>query len=175
MNNFSWDQQFKELFDRCLARYRAGDENYGGYYSEEDEVFLSAIGYKPREFFDFVEDYADEGLPSLEAAILIAGVRRDYLDVVQRGVRSDHEIRSDDLPARDAELGGYEWLPRIIMKARGKLRGELDPDIMYSCGGDRAFLKRHDFHPAEFLRVVWASGDDDAKVLEWVQRRAKVS
>ena len=173
MSNFGWDQQFVELFERCLKRYRSGDEDYEGYYTDEDQAFLRSIGYKPREFFDFVEDYGDGGLPTPEAAVLIAAVRRDYFDVVQGGEASIEEIKPADLPAKDSEMGGYRWLPRIITKARGKLRGELDPDIMYSCGGDRAFLTGHDLHPADFLRAVWAAGDDDEKVLEWVRSHAR--
>jgi hypothetical protein len=173
MSNFKWDQTFKELFERCLERYRSGDEEYEGYYTEEDRAFLKLIGYKPREFFDFIEDFGDGGLPTPEAAVLIAAVRRDYLDVVQGGQLSAHVMTRDELPAKDSEMGGYRWLPRIIAKARGKLRGELDPDSMYSCGGDRAFLSEHDLHAADFLRVVWAAGDDDEKILAWVQNHAK--
>lgn len=173
MSDFSWDQEFKDLFERCLERYRSGDEAFEGYYSDEDKAFLKSIGYKPREFFDFVEDYADDGVPTPEAAVLIAAVRRDYLDVVQAGVLSEHEIQPHELPAKDSEMGGHRWLPRIIVKARGKLKGELNPEIMYSCGGDRGFLLEHDFHPADFLRAVWSAGNSDEKVLEWVDRRSK--
>ncbi|MEM7145692.1 MAG: DUF5069 domain-containing protein [Verrucomicrobiota bacterium] len=173
MSDFHWDQRFKDLFERSLERYRGGDEEVENYFTDDDLAFLKSIGYKPREFFDFVEDYADHGVPTPEAAVLVAAARRDYLDVEQGGEHSGHEVKPEELPERDAELGGHEWLPRIIVKARAKLRGELDPDIMYSCGGDRAFLGEHDFHPADFLRAVWAAGDDDEKVLEWVDRRTK--
>ena len=88
---------------------------------------------------------------------------------VQRGEPSTHVVTPADLPAKTAELGGFAWLPRIIAKARAKLRGEMDPDIMYGCGGDRAFLSKIDIHPADFLRVVWAAGDDDQKVLQYVK------
>ena len=75
-----------------------------------------------------------------------------------------------DLPLREAELEGIAWLPRILVKARAKLRGELHPDIMYCCGGDFAFLRGQDVAPADFLRVIWASGGDDAKVLAYLRR-----
>jgi len=167
--NFTWDQTFRALFDRCVAEYKGGNEDFNSYYSSEDLAFLKSIGYKPREFFDFVEDSVDEGEPSAEAAVLIAAVRRDFLRTVQKGEISTHEISPDDLPAKDSELEGVRWLPRIIVKARAKLRGELDPNMMFSCGGDRAFLKKHDIHPADFLRVVWAAGDNDQKILEYVR------
>ncbi|MCP5541133.1 MAG: DUF5069 domain-containing protein [Akkermansiaceae bacterium] len=169
MNHYAWDTRFTELFNRCLDRYRAGDEDFTGYYDADDRAFLESIGYKPREFFDFVEDHADHGDPSLGAALLVASVRRDYLAVVMGGRRSDREVRPDELPPKDAEMDGIRWLPRILVKARAKLRGELDPEIMYGCGGDRAFLREHDIAPADFLRAVWAAGDDDAKALAYVR------
>ena len=171
MSQYHWDQQFSRLFERCLARYRSGDTDFQGYYSDEDLAFLTSIGYKPREFFDFVEDFGDGGEPSLTTAIMIASARRDYLHVIMDGRLSDHEVRPAELPPKDSELEGFRWLPRILVKARAKLRGELDPEIMYCCGGDRAFLREHDVAPADFLRVVWAAGDDDTKVVEYLRRR----
>lgn len=169
MSNFSWESTYRELFDRCLELYRSGDEDYTGYYSDEDLEFLGSIGYQPREFFDFVEDFADEGTPTPEAAVLITSARRDYFRFIQDGETSEAQIFPDELPAKDSELEGFVWLPRIITKARAKLRGELHPDIMFCCGGDRKFLRQHDIHPADFLRAVWAAGDDDAKIAVYVR------
>ena len=169
MSNYQWDTTFAALFDRCLTRYRSGDEDFANYYSGEDIAFLTSIGYKPREFFDFVEDFGDGGEPTLTTAIMIASVRRDYLRHVMGGKLSGHEITPDELPGKQDELDGVVWLPRIIMKARGKLRGELDPNIMFSCGGDRHFLRTHDIAASDFLRAVWSAGDDDAKILKFVK------
>ena len=132
MSNFTWEQEFRTLFDRCVGEYKGGNTDFNSYYNDDDRAFLESIGYKPREFFDFVEDYADEGLPTPETAVLVAAVRRDFLHSVQDGNLSDAEISNGDLPARDAELGGLLWLPRILAKARAKLRGELDPEMMFS-------------------------------------------
>lgn len=172
MSNFTWDTLFRELFDRCVERYRSGDTDFNSYYSEDDQAFLGSIGYRPREFFDFVEDFCDEATPSPEAAVLIASVRRDFLKVVQGGETSDSLLSPEVIPEKDAELDGLAWLPRIIAKARAKLRGELDPDTMFSCGGDRAFLRSHDIHPADFLRAVWAAGDNDAKIAVYVRENS---
>ena len=157
------------LFNRCVERYRGGDSDFMGYYSEDDLSFLKSIGYKPRELFDFVEDWVDEEVPSPTTALLIAAVRRDYFQVVQEGKHSDLEISRDDIPPFGEELGGIAYLPRIITKARAKLRGELDPDLMFSCGGDRKFLRENSIHPTDFLRNVWAAGEDDQKILEFVR------
>ncbi|MBJ05743.1 MAG: hypothetical protein CMO40_01305 [Verrucomicrobiaceae bacterium] len=164
-----WNERFVELFDRCVERYRRGDSNFVEYYSEEDLSFLHGIGCKPRELFDFVEDYVDEQNPSPTSALLIAAVRRDYLLVVQSGKHSTLEITRKDIPSFAETLGEIPYLPRILAKARAKLRGELDPDLMFCCGGDRKFLREHNLHPADFLRHVWAADDDEEKVADFVR------
>jgi hypothetical protein len=41
---------------------------------------------------------------------------------------------------------------------------------MFGCGGDRNFMtKNGDLHPHDFLRQLWAAGDDDGKMLAWIQ------
>lgn len=171
----TWNEQFYELFDRCVAHYEGGDSDYTGYYTREDLKFLESIGYQQREFFDFVEDYVDQGVPVVSTALLIAAVRRDYFLTVQHGKADRSEIvRVSDLPTFGDELDGIVYLPRIIAKARGKLKGQLDPDIMFSCGGDRRFLGQHgNIHPADFLRHVWAAHDDDMAIARYVRECEK--
>ena len=172
-SEYRWDTQFAQLFKACCEKYHNGDENFEGYYSSADLAFLQSIGYKTREFFDFVEDHVDGGGdPSLETALLIASVRKDHFQVIMEGQSSDHVVVPADLPAKDSELEGIQWLPRIIVKASAKLRGELDPDIMYGCGGDRAFLSGHGIHPSEFLRAVWAAKGSEEKILSFVRTRS---
>ena len=89
--------------------------------------------------------------------------------MVQKGVESTKVVKPADLPPKDEALDGIVWLPRIIAKAEAKLRGEMDPDIMYGCGGDRAFLSKHNIHPADFLREVWAAKGDAQQVLAYVK------
>jgi len=169
MKHTGWETKFTNLFEHCLAEYKKGNENFTTYYSEDDLAFLASIGYKPREFFDFVEDYGDRGQPTPDTALRIASVRRDYFLTEQQGATSTREIRPADLPPKDAELEGYRWLPRILVKARGKLRGELDPDIMFSCGGDLGFLDRNNLDAAGFLSAVREAGEDDSKVVSYIR------
>jgi hypothetical protein len=167
----TWDDLFLDLFNRSVKRYRSGDKDFTGYYGSADSALLKKIGYKPREFFDFVEDYCEEDAPSPSTALLVAAVRRDYFQVVMQGKPGEKELTRDDIPTFGDELEGIVYLPRILAKARAKLRGELDPDLMYGCGGDRAFLARHgDLHPADFLRRVWAAEGDDSKIVAWISK-----
>lgn len=170
----TWNDRFLELFDRCTAAYQSGDKDFNGYYSADDLAFLKSIGYQPREFFDFVEDFCEENEPSASTALLIAAARRDYFLTVQNGVASDERVTSDDIPGFGDELEGMTYFPRILAKAQAKLRGELDPDVMFSCGGDRNFLRKNgDIPPADFLRHVWAEGDDSKKLAAWVKSHLK--
>lgn len=167
----SWNDTFLALFDRCAAIYHGGNRDFETYYTSEDLEFLGSIGYKPREFFDFVEDLCEDGKPSPSSALLVAAVRRDYFLTVQKGEPASRLLTRDDVPTFGDELAGMTYLPRILAKARAKLRGELDPDLMFGCGGDRHFLKKHgDIHPADFLRQVWAVGNDDLKLAAWVEK-----
>ncbi|MDA7931542.1 DUF5069 domain-containing protein, partial [Akkermansiaceae bacterium] len=159
----TWDHQFTELFRRCLDLYQGGNTDFMSYYRKEDLSFLSSIGHQPRELFDFVEDLADEGVPSESTALLIAAVRRDYFLIMQDGQVSEIEVTRDDLPSFDEELGGIAYLPRIMAKAHAKLRGELHPDLMFSCGGDRKFLSENKIHAADFLRHLWSADGDEEK------------
>lgn len=157
----------KKLHRKALAEYRAGRRDRDAWFSDAERQFLASIGASAQELYDFAEDAA--GI-DWETALLIAAVRRDYFLVVQHGKPSRKRVSAGDLPARDAELGGIPWLPRIIAKAEARLRGEMDDALMYCCGGDRAFFREHDVHPADFLRIVWSAKGDADTVLKFVRR-----
>ena len=170
MSNYNWSQEFLDLHQRCVALYEGGNSDYETYYTPADRAFLKSIGYQPREFFDFVEDHS----PAMTAgtALLIAGVRRAYFLTVQNGVPSTHVVAPSSLPPKPEEVAGIPWLPRLIVKAKAKLRGELDPDSMFGCGGDRRFFQQYDIAPADFLLVVWHANGDDQVPLKYVQAHA---
>jgi hypothetical protein len=169
VDNYNWAANFRELFEDGLEAYRRGVRDANVMFDAGQRQRLEEIGATPQEIFDFVEDNVLAGEPGFETALLITAVRREYFLSVQKGKRSARVIDMDQLPAKDAELGGIEWLPRIIEKARAKLRGEMPPDLMYSCGGDRAFLREHGMHAADFLREVWAAGDDVNRIVKFVK------
>jgi hypothetical protein len=124
------------------------------------------------DVFDFAEDWVCERAPDLATFLLIHDARRDYFLREQEGRASSHRMDSATLPAKSEEIEGIRWLPRIIPKARAKLRGELPADTMYCCGGDRNFFQTNDLHPSEFLAVVRDAGDDDQAIIEWVLKRS---
>lgn len=168
----TWNDTFLTLFDRCLAEFRSGNIDFETYYSPEDLAFLNSIGCQPREFFDFVEDFGGDSVPTPSTTLLVAAVRRDYFLTIQEQSTSDTRLTASDIPTFGDELDGMAYLPRILAKGRAKLRGELDPDLMFGCGGDRRFLATHgNLHPADFLRQLWAAGEDDQKMVAWIRQQ----
>ena len=166
----NWQKQFTNLFQTGVEKYRAGHQKAAGLVDRKGRAFLESIGHTEQEFFDFVEDFAKGGEPTLANALDIAAVRRDYFLNEQAGRPSSRAISMDDLPSKDAEVEGIGWLPRLIPKAEAKLRGEMPPDLMYGCGGDRKFFRTNGIDPAEFLRRVWKANGDQAAVVGWVKK-----
>ena len=167
----TWETEFTRLFQSAVNKYRAGHQKAEGLVDEKGRTFLASIGHTVQEFFDFVEDFSKGGEPNLETALKIAAVRRDYFLKEQNGVASKHHINMSDLPSKDATVEGIGWLPRLIPKAEAKLRGEMPPDLMYGCGGDRKFFRTNHVDPAEFLRKVWAAKGDQGEIVAWVKTK----
>ena len=171
-NSQDWLSQFRDLYERAVDRFEQGQRSPETVVGSEALAFLDSIGTSAQELYDFVEDWVEDGEPDFETVAAMTDVRREYFLTVQEGKRSDAVIPSATLPSGYAEMGGYQWLPRIIAKARAKLRGELAPDIMFGCGADRPFLRSVNMEPAEFLKTVWDAGTDDHAILDVVQKKA---
>lgn len=165
-----WNDVLTDIFREAVARYHEGHRNVDTFFTEKEYMFLASIGHKPVDLYDYIEDYANEGVPTPTTILLIASVRRDYFLTIQHGEHAtDPMIMASDLPTAGDKLQGIAYLPRIIMKAQAKLKGTLPPDVMFNCSLDRQFLKEHgDIHPADFLRIVWAAKGDDTKVAQFV-------
>lgn len=170
MSTYDWSEEFCRIFDHATAACRAGQREPSKMFSPDEVRQLAMWGCSAQEMFDFADDSVRYGEPSRETALLITAVRRAYFLEEMGGRSSGRTIAMDSLPAKDAELGGFRWLPRLIAKARAKLRGEMPAELMYGCGGDRAFLREAGWHPADFLRLVWTTGGDARQILERLKR-----
>jgi hypothetical protein len=173
MKNYEFSKQFHAIYDRAVALYAQGKRGADTYFTPEEKNFLSSNGLTPQHLYDYAEDHNGyDGEPGLEQALGIELVRRDYFKNAQRSQPSARVLDASKLPAKAEAVRGIEWLPRLIPKARAKLRGELSPSLMYCCGGDRRFFKEHDILPAEFLALVWRHENDDAAIVDWVVKRS---
>ncbi|MGI9088642.1 MAG: DUF5069 domain-containing protein [Chthoniobacterales bacterium] len=164
--NYGWHQRFRELYDKALVKFGNDHRRVETFFTPREVGVLRDFGAKPMELFDYAEDSSDL---DAETALLITAVRRDYFLAEQGGEWSTKTIQVEDLPAKDDKLAGIVWLPRIIQKARARLRGELPDSLMYCCGGDRKFFRTHDLHPADFLRYVWAAKGNEQKIIDYVK------
>ena len=142
-------------------------------FSTEDMAFLVRNGCSAQELFDFVDDFLGYGEPDYETVLAVQAIRRDHFLNVLGGRSTGHVARMADLPAKTAEVDGIAWLPRLIVKARLKLRGEMPADLMYGCGGDRPFLRSVNMTLPQFLEVVRDAGADDRRIIGTVKDCAR--
>ena len=168
-----WGTRLEKIFGQAVEKYLAGRRGKEALFTPEHATFLGSLGSSPQEIYDFVEDWCELGEPSFGMVLRMTEVRAEYFFLEQYLERSSEFRSPDPLPSGDATLGGFVWLPRMIAKARAKLRGELSPDMMFGCQNDRAFLKHVGISPAQFLRVVWNAENNDDEILEYVKISAE--
>mgnify|MGYP001067676967 CR=1 FL=1 len=168
MDHYTYQKTLKTIWEGAVAKYKEGNREPDSYFDEATLADLASIGLKTMDVYDYAEDFVTRDEPDFETFLMVCEARRDYFLTVQQGEASDQVLDSSALPPKDTEIKGIVWLPRIIPKAIGKLRGELPPETMYGCGGDRKFFKNNNIHPAEFLRAAWAYENDESKLIDWV-------
>ena len=173
MKHFTFIRDFHALYAEAVARYSAGQRSAAQMFSPAEIAFLSANGITAQHLYDYAEDDRNYGGPGLDHAVAIELVRRDYFLNVQSGRASAAVLDVSKMPSKSDTVRGIEWLPRLLPKARAKLRGELPASLMFGCGGDRAFFEEHDILPSEFLALRWRHENDDAALVDWVVRRRK--
>lgn len=171
MTHYDFPSQFRALYDHAVVLYAKGQRGAETFFNAAQIAFLAANGLTAQNLYDYAEDHTSYGEPGYDHALAIELVRRDYFLNAQGGQASSTFLDAEQMPAKTDAVRGIEWLPRIIPKARAKLRGELPASLMYCCGGDRRFLKAHDILPAEFLTLVWRYEKNDDAIIDWVVRR----
>ncbi len=173
MSHYTFPRTFRILYDKAVALYAQGRRGAGTYFTPDETAFLAANGITAQHLYDYAEDHNNyDGEPGYDLALGIELVRRDYHLNRQGGKTSATVLDESRLPAKTDAIRGIEWLPRLIPKAKAKLRGELPSSLMYCCGGDRRFFKQHDILPHEFLNLVWRFEDNDDAIIGWVVRRS---
>jgi hypothetical protein len=172
--HYDFPKTFRAVYDHAVSLYAQGRRSAETFFNVDQSAWLAANGLSAQALYDYAEDHTNYGEPGFEHALSIELIRRDYFLNVQRGTGSTVIANPDTWPGKTESVDGIEWLPRILPKARAKLRGELPSSLMYGCGGDRRFFKAHDLLPAEFLALVWRHEDDPQAVINWVASRRTV-
>ncbi|MBL9139314.1 MAG: hypothetical protein JNK85_25825 [Verrucomicrobiales bacterium] len=166
-DSVSWEVEFRAIYERSVQAFEKGHARTPAQCVDAtDRKFLATIGCSAQELFDFVEDGCLAGEPSFDDVLAVTRLRRDYFLNVQGGVPPARTQSASSFPSRSAVLDGISWLPRLIAKAEAKLRGELPPELMFGCGGDRPFLRSYGVSLAEFLATVRDAKGDTRPVLE---------
>ncbi|HSI85773.1 MAG: DUF5069 domain-containing protein [Candidatus Methylacidiphilales bacterium] len=165
----AWQNTFEALFKQGAERFSEGTRGATRIFTPEEIQQLEAIGFRAQEIYDFVEDHINYGEPFLKTILAVQAVRHEYFVKEQGGVLPADRFRVADFPAKTDAVEGISWLPRLIMKARAKLRGQLPDELMYGCGGDRHFFAEHRLDPAALLRKVWNAGDNSAAIVQYVK------
>lgn len=172
MKHYDFADKFRALYDQGVKLYASGQRDQAAWFTADERAFLAANGISVQAMFDYAEDHHNYGEPGYDRALAMETIRRDYFLNAQHGKASQQVLDESRLPGKAEAVKGIEWLPRLIPKTKAKLRGELPPSLMYSCGGDRKFFKTHDIHPAEFLSLVWRNEANDAAIVDWVVQRS---
>ncbi len=174
MNQQDWKTEFRNVWDRAIAAWKAGRKSARTMFEPADAAFLSTIGCSTQELFDFVDDSLGYDDVDFETVLAVTAIRREYFLEVMHGKPTGRVVEMSELPAKSAEVDGIAWLPRLIVKARTKLRGEMNPDLMYGCAGDRPFLRKHHMTLPGFLQLVRDQGDNDRAIIDALKAAARV-
>ncbi len=169
---YHYQEELLRIWEHGVSLYQQGERKPVGMFDAAATDFLRENGATAQEVFDFVEDFVVGGEPDFTTFAMITDIRRSFFLIQQNSHHSKRVIEDSELPPKSESVRGIVWLPRIIVKAKAKLRGEMNPNLMYGCGGDRNFFKENNLHPAEFLRLVADHLDNDEAVIEYVVKRS---
>ena len=167
-----WRETLEAVWKRGSTAWKAGRRTATTMFIPEDVAFLKSVGCTVQEMFDFIDDFHVYGEPDFRTFMDVTALRRDYFLTVLDGKPTGKIAQMEDLPDKNAMVDGIAWLPRLIAKARLKLRGEMPDDLMYGCAGDRPFLRRMNTDLPGFLKLVAESGANDRVVVDAVKRQA---
>ena len=127
----NWKTQFHEVFYAGVRRRKEGCNEPGVMFESDEVAFLESIGCTAQEMFDFCDDYVGWDDVIYEHVEALQAVRYEHFAEELDGQPASHRMEMDEFPPKDAEVEGFAWLPRLIVKARAKLAGQLPADLMY--------------------------------------------
>jgi len=126
-----WKTQFRAVFDAGVQRRKEGSNEPVAMFERDEVVFLESIGCSAQEMFDFCDDYVGWDDVIYEHVEALQAVRYEHFVEELDSQPAAHRMEMDDFPAKTDKVEGIAWLPRLILKARAKLAGQLPADLMY--------------------------------------------
>src|SRR4051812_33847778 len=132
MSHYAFAHTFRSLYDKAVALYADGRRGAQSYFTADESAWLASNGITAQHLYDYAEDHNNYGgEPGYDIALGIEYLRRDYFLNVQHGKATGVIADPDTWPGKTETVNGIKWLPRIRVKARAKLRGELPASMMY--------------------------------------------
>ena len=126
-----WKQRFRALFNEGVERHKAGRQSPNTMFEADEIQFLESIGCSSQEMFDFCDDYVCWDDVIYDHVEELQTVRYEYFKNELNSKPASRRMEMDEFPAKSDEVEGIAWLPRLIVKARAKLDGQLPADLMY--------------------------------------------
>lgn len=173
--SYHFHHELSRIWEKSVSLYRDGNIDFASFPIDNEHALLTTWGISKIDVFDYAEDWCIYEEPDMLTFILIHYERWSYFSEVQNFMPSVSLLDPCSLPEKSETVNGISWLPRILPKARAKLKGELTAEVMYGCGGDRQFFKENNVHPAKFLRVVRQFEDNDQAIIEWVSDQKHIN
>jgi len=170
--SYDFHSQLSKIWNNAVELYKSGNSEFHTFNIDSHLALLQSWGLKKIDVFDFVEDWCLHQEPDFNTFLLVHYERWSFFRDEQQLIPSKNLLDPATLPPKNEAFQGITWLPRILPKARAKLRGELPQEVMYGCGGDREFFRTNNIHPAEFLQIV-RSLEDDSSIMQWVVNRKR--
>jgi len=126
-----WKTHFRAVFDAGVLQRKGGCNKPDAMFEAGEVTFLESIGCTAQEMFDFCDDHVGWGDVIYEHVEALQAVRYEHFVNELNCQPANHPMEMDEFPPKDAEVEGIAWLPRLIVKARAKLAGQLPADLMY--------------------------------------------
>ncbi len=127
----NWKIQFREVFDAGVQRRKEGCNEPVAMFESAELAFMDSIGCTAQEMFDFCDDYVGWDDVIYDHVEALQAVRYEHFVEELDSQPASHRMETDEFPPKDAEVEGIAWLPRLIVKTRAKLAGQLPADLMY--------------------------------------------
>jgi hypothetical protein len=127
----NWKTQFREVFDAGVQRRKEGCNEPVAMFESAELAFMDSIGCTAQEMFDFCDDYVGWDDVIYDHVEALQAVRYEHFVEELDSQPASHRMETDEFPPKDAEVEGIAWLPRLIVKTRAKLAGQLPADLMY--------------------------------------------
>ena len=118
----SFHTELSRIWQISVDLYRRGNNSAEDFPIANELPILSGWGLNKMDVFDYVEDWCLHEEPDLITFVLVHYERWNFFVHEQKSELSSNRLDPSSLPPKTEDAAGIIWLPRILPKARAKLR-----------------------------------------------------